>query len=182
MGKKWLWPTVVAVALVFVIGWVVAQEERPVPYLPQKYSESYAPTLAEWHAIKLMAQLNTGSRYLSGPLVVEWCVVANPLQHPEELFLWVDMGFQRTGGVFFGGRHGQPERLEPPWQEGELSRLYEALGGKETMCEEAAAKVMETVRIYFPEIADKDVKIYFTMLGKALGTWQGGKTTLAAEE
>ncbi len=40
MGNKWLWPIVVAAALVFVIGWVVAQEERLVPYLPQKYSES----------------------------------------------------------------------------------------------------------------------------------------------
>ena len=85
MSKKWLW---LAVGVMIVgassAGWVVAQEERMMPYLPQKYSEPYTPTLAEWHALKLMAQLNTGSRYLSGPLVVEWCVVANPLQHPEE--------------------------------------------------------------------------------------------------
>ncbi len=182
MSNKWIWLTVVTVALLIMVGWVVAQEKQLLPYLPQKYSESYTPTLAEWHALKLMAQLNTGSRYLSGPFIVEWCVVANPLKHPEELLLRIDMAFQRTAGMFIGGRHEHPERLEPVRQEGALAGIYEALGGKEAVCEEAAAKVMDTVRIYFPEIADKDVKVYFTMLGKALGTWQGGKTTLAAEE
>ena len=59
MNRKWLWLVIVAVAVAgFVAGVVVAQEEDwdwDIWYLPDYYSESYTPTLAEWTELEFNA-------------------------------------------------------------------------------------------------------------------------------
>ena len=51
--------------------------------------------------------------------------------------------------------------------------------------QEAAAKVLELVRIFLPEdetgLEDRDIEILFTARGIKIGTWRDGKMYLAGE-
>ena len=162
MSKKWLWLTIGVVAVGgFVAGVVVAQEARKYPYLPEKYSEAYTPTLAEWRGIVLCSICNSSSYLTDRLLRCSMVAVAKP----AHLFVNVDTKTQPGWNTYLGnGRFSCSDR--------EVRAAYE----------EAAAEGMQFVWVLFPEISESDVQIEFQIQGALVGTWQGGKMTLEGEE
>ena len=160
MSKKWLWLTIGAVAVVgFVAGMVVAQEED-FDFLPAYYSESYTPTLVEWREVQFNA-LEGYERYLTDRLVQTSCVL--------------DIN-----------EYGMPLRVgtstTPDWDmylgDGDF-----ACGDEDvrTTYTEAAEKLADSVRDYFPEIADEDLGIEFFMEDLPVAEWEHGETLVGDE-
>ena len=163
MSKKWLWLTIAVVtAGAFTAGWVLAQEDRRFPYLPEKYELAYVPTLAEWRALWFTAYQNCTDA-LSDGLVKTSANIH--LADPSCLKVEVDTETQSGWDVYLGnGRFS--------CSDGEVRAAYE----------EAAEELMVPLRFCFREIADDDVRIAFAIKSSPVGTWQGGKMTLKGEE
>ena len=162
MTKKWLWLTIGAVAVAFVAGVMAAQEGLKYPYLPAEYSEPYLPTGAEWRALTLTVRLN-GEGELSDKLIRKR-LQAHALTF--SLVLSVDTDAQPGWDGYLGdGRFTSDSEARAAYAEVADGDFWE--GG-----------LMHWVRVYFPEVADEDVKIHFRIRDHAVGTWQGGKMTL----
>ena len=161
MSKRWLLLIIVAVAVVGFGAGVVAKEGLKYPYLPEKYSDHYVPTLAEWKELKLVAYKNRVGTLTSR--LIKDGLSAYLLE--QYLSLVVGTETQPSWKVYRGnGRFSCADR--------EIRAAYQ----------EAAEKLVRDVRIYFPGIAEKDVQIDFFILGAPVGTWQDGKMTLEGEE
>lgn len=164
MRSRWVsLVVVVAVGIGFGVGWALATENRLYPYLPDRYSEAYTPSLAEWTALRFMAGANN-----------EYCLTSRLYQEglrayaqPSQLELIVLTQVQPSWKVYLGnGRFACSDR--------EVRSAYE----------EAGESVMKMVRVDFPEISANDVIIHFAVHDSSgyLGTWRGGKMTLEGEE
>ena len=161
MSKRWLWLTIVAVAVAFAAGWGVAQEARVFPYLPAEYSEEYTPTLAEWREVEFNAFWNC-----EGPLTDHLRMIScRLLAMPGGLWVYVDTKTRPEWDMYEGdGDFSCPDE--------EVRATYA----------EAAEGLARSVRIDFEEIADEDVGIRFSIHGHNVGVWQDGEMTLEAEE
>ena len=164
MTKKWLWLTIGAVAVVgFVAGMVVAQEEEwDLDFLPAYYSESYTPTLVEWRKVQFNA-FETREAFLTDRLRQTNCV------------LYLD-----EWGINLTVRTS----TEPDWD------MY--LGDRDWACSEeevkttyaeAAEEIVDSVRNYFPEIADEDLHVVFYIEGSSwpVAVWEDGETFVGNE-
>ncbi len=162
MSKKWLWLTIGVVVVAFVAGMVVAQEEEELDldYLPEYYLESHTPTLAEWREVQFNA-LEDGELYLTDRLVQTSCV------------LYVE---------YWGINLEVNTSTKPDWDmylgDGDF-----ACGDEDvrTTYAEAAEKLADSVRDYFPEIADGDLGIEFFMEDVPVAEWEQGETLVGDE-
>ena len=166
MTKKWLWLTIGAVAAVgFVAGLVVAQEPPLYPYLPEKYSLAYVPTLAEWSVLHLTARQNNEA-YLTSRLIKKSCTATALGSH---LRVQVETETQAGWNTYLGkGRFSCSDQ--------EVRTAYEEAA------DGSAVSIIDWVRLYFAGISDENVRIHFRIRGDDVGTWQGGKMTLEGEE
>ncbi len=162
MSKQWLWLIIAAVAVGgLVTGMVVAQEEEwDLDFLPEHYAESYTPTLAEWREVQFNA-IEDGELYLSERLVQTSCV------------LYVE---------YWGINLEVNTSTKPDWDmylgDGDF-----ACGDEEvkTTYAEAAEKLADIVRDYFPEIADEDLGIEFFMENVLVAERECGETLVGDE-
>ncbi len=139
---------------------LVRPEARRHTYLPARYSNPYVPTLAEWQALELTARDNK-QRWLTSKLVGV-SLSAYPME--EGLRVLVDTETQPGWAMHLGGgRFACSDR--------EIRAAYES----------AARAVMESVRLSFPEVADKDVQMTFGIRGSLVGRWQNGSMSLEGE-
>ncbi len=174
MSNKWFWLIIgAAVVGACIVGVLVGQEGRKYPfvgqqalkypYLSAEYSKPYIPTQAEWGALRLMARFN-GVQGLSNEILSNFVMVE---ALPDHLSLRVDTQPQPGSEDIFTG----PGRFS--CSDREVRVIYQR----------AAARIMKNVRDdFFPSIDDEDVKIEFSAKGFIVGTWTGGKMTLAGEE
>ncbi len=160
MSKKWLWLTIGVVAVGgFVAGMVVAQEED-YDFLPAYYSESHTPTLVAWREVQFNA-LEDGEVYLTDRLGQTSCV------------LYVE---------YWGINLEVDTSTKPDWDmylgDGDF-----ACGDEEvrTTYAEAAEKLADIVRDYFPEIADEDLGIEFFMEDVPVAEREHGETLVGDE-
>ncbi len=162
MTRNWLWLTIGAVAVVgFVAGMVVAQEEEwDLDFLPAYYSESYTPTLVEWREVQFNA-LEDGERHLTDRLVQTSCA------------LYVE---------YWGINLEVDTSTKPDWDmyrgDGYFACSDEEL---RTTYTEAAEKLADIVRDYFPEIADEDLGIEFFMEDVLVAEREHGETLVGDE-
>ena len=160
MSKKWLWLTIGAVAVVgFVAGMVVAQE-GDFDFLPAYYAESHTPTLVAWREVQFNA-FEDRELYLTDRLGQTSCA----------LFV-EDWGIDLEVGT----------STEPDWD------MY--LGDGDFACSdeeliatyaEAAEELADSVRDYFPEIADEYLCMNFYMEGEIVAQWEDGETYVGDE-
>ena len=160
MSKQWLWLIIAAVAVVgFVAGVVVAQEED-LDFLPAYYSESHIPTLVEWREVQFNA-IEDGELYLTDRLGQTSCV------------LYVE---------YWGINLEVNTSTKPDWDmylgDGDF-----ACGDEDvrTTYTKAAEKLADSVRDYFPEIADEDLGIEFFMEDVLVAEWEHGETLVGDE-
>ena len=165
MNRKWLWLVIVAVAVGgFVVGVVVAQEEDwdwDLWYLPEYYSESYTPTLAEWTELEFNAY--------------------------EDRKAWLTDRLQQTSCVLWVAEWGidveVDTRTSSDWD------MY--LGAGDFACSdeevratyaEAAEEILDLVYDYFPELDEEDVWIDFFIEDVPVASWEYGDMLLEGEE
>ena len=170
MTNKWLWLTIGAVVVASVAGVVAAQEGLKYPYLPAEYSEPSLATEAEWRALVLTVRLSsfkgacsTDSSAKSAKLILRDIQV-------HALTPWLMLSVDTDAQPGWDGYLGN----------GRFTSDSEACAAYEEVAEDDfwEGGLMTWVRVYFPEVADEDVKIHFRIGGHAVGTWQGGKMTL----
>jgi len=159
MSKKWLWLTIAAVAVAFVAGMVVAQEED-FDFLPAYYMESHIPTLVAWRELEFNAYEDREA-YLTDRLAQTSCAL-----YVEEWGIDLEVGTS----------------TEPGWD------MY--LGDGDFACSdeeliatyaEAAEELADSVRDYFPEIADEYLCMNFYMEGEIVAQWEDGETYVGDE-
>ena len=162
MSNKWLWLTIVAVAVVgFTGGWVLAQEGLEYPYLPAEYSTRHTPTLAEWRALQLTAHWNSPGGLTERLQRMNLTVRVRP----HGLILVVVTNPQPSWNTYRGaGRFSCSDE--------ELRATYQ----------QAGEETMTIVEMAFPDISSDDVTIEFFVLGTTVGTWRGGTMTLEGED
>jgi len=163
MNRKWLWLVIIAVAVGgFVVGVVVAQEDDGYFwFLPERYSESYTPTLGEWRVVQFNA-FEDGEWPLTDRLQQTNCT------------LWVsDMGLDLEVDT----------RTRPGWDvylgDGEFACSDDEVKAAYT---EAAEKIADTVSDYFPELDTEDLWIDFFIGDKRIVAWIGGEMFLNPDE
>ena len=162
MSKKWLWLTIGAVAVVgFVAGIVVAQE-GDFDFLPAYYAESYTPTLVEWREVQFNATEDR-ERYLTDRLRQTSCAL---YVEDEGINLVVDTSTDPDWDMYLGDRD---------WacSEEELKTTYA----------EAAEDIVDSVRKYFPEVADEDLHVVFSIEDYVwpAAVWEDGETIVGDE-
>ena len=161
MSKKWLWLIIAAVGVGgFVAGMVVAQEGN-YDFLPAFYAESHTPTLVAWRELQFNAYEDR-EMYLTERLGQTSCVL-----YVEEwgIDLEVDTSTEPGWDMYLG--------------DGDFACSDEEV---RTTYAEAAEEIVDSVRVYFPEIADEDLYIEFYMGGVLpVAGWEDGETLVGDE-
>ena len=162
MTNKWLWLTIVAMVVgAFVAGMVVAQEDEwDFDFLPAYYSESHTPTLVAWREVQFNA-LEDHDVYLTDRVGQTSCEL-----FVEEWGIDLEVGTstELDWDMYLGDGHFA-------CSEEEVRTTYA----------EAAEKLADSVRDYFPEIADGDLGIEFFMENVPVAERECGETLVGDE-
>lgn len=128
------------------------------PYLPTRYGEPYIPSVADWQALKLTA-LGASTTRLTDQLSRQHLTC---FADRTGLILTLDLLPQPSWRYYAGGKLvGPQEKAKPD-------------------LEKAVAATMALVRAFFPEVADKDVRIQLFLNSESIGIWQGGELTVGS--